>query len=384
MDQQEYTNLMELFAALPDPRQARGKRHAWGLILTLIGAALVSGAQGMRAIGQWVAERQEELCQQLRPPRRLPSDATLRRALRVLDLDDLEARAAALLSGPSATAPGRPASAEPIGLALDGKKVNGANAHGAQVHLLSLTRHADARVVRQREVAVKSNEIPAAPQLLAGLDLTDTVVTMDALLTQKAIAAQIRRQGGHYLMVVKDNQPTLAAAIDTLFTGGCPPLPTDHLACHTTVDKGHGRLETRTLERSAALNAYLADWPDVGQVLRRTCRAVLLKSGAVRQEVTYGLSSLPAASSTPALLERLWRGHWTIENRVHYVRDVTFGEDAGQAWVGNTPHALATLRNLLLAVLRAHGWRNIADALRHYGTYAHRALTLLGTDPPRL
>jgi predicted transposase YbfD/YdcC len=381
MDQQQYTSLMEVFAALPDPRQARGKRHAWGLILTLIGAALVSGERGMRAIGQWVAERREDLCQQLCPPRRrLPSDSTLRRALRVLDVDDLEARAAELIRAlPSAPHPAAPAG--PVGLALDGKKVNGANAHGAQVHLLSLARHDDARVVRQRAVAVKSNEIPAALPLLAGLDLTNTVVTMDALLTQQAIARQIRRQGGHYLMVVKDNQPSLVAAIDLLFAGGCPALPADCLARHTTVDKRHGRLETRTLERSAALNAYL-DWPDVGQVLRRTCRAVLQKTGAVRQEVTYGLSSLPAASTTPALVERLWRGHWTIENRVHYVRDVTFGEDAGQAWVGNTPHALAALRNLLLAILRAHGWRNIADALRHYGASAHRALALLGACLP--
>ena len=100
--------------------------------------------------------------------------------------------------------------------------------------------------------------------------------------------------------------------------------------------------------------------------------------------MTYGLSSLPAAGTTPALLERLWRGHWTIENRVHYVRDVTFGEDAGQAWVGNTPHALAALRNLLLALLRAQGWANIADALRHYGAYAHRALSLLAAHPLRL
>jgi predicted transposase YbfD/YdcC len=303
--------------------------------------------------------------------------------LRVLDVADLEARAAALLRAapPGPADPAVPP--EPVGLAMDGKKVNGANAHGAQVHLLSLTRHADARVVRQREVAAKSNEIPAAPLLLAGLDLTGVVVTTDALLTQRALAAQIRRQHGHYLMVVKENQPALHAAIDLLFTGGVPPLPSDHAATHTTVARGHGRVETRTLERTAALNDYL-DWPDVGQVLRRTYRAVNRKTGAVWQEAHYGLTSLPAASSTPALVERLWRGHWTIENRVHYVRDVTFGEDAGQAWVGNTPHALATLRNLLLALLRDLGWRNIADALRHYGAYAHRALALLTAQPLRL
>src|SRR4051794_35016324 len=158
MDQGEYSNLMDRFAALPDPRQARGKRHSWGLILTLVGAALVSGERGLRAISQWVGERQEELCEALRPPRRrLPSDATLRRALRVLDVADLETRAAALLRATPtpATCPGDVP--EPLGLAMDGKEVNGANAHGAQVHLLSLTRHDDARVVRQREVAAKSN-----------------------------------------------------------------------------------------------------------------------------------------------------------------------------------------------------------------------------------
>lgn len=384
MDRGQYSNLLEVFAARPDPRKARGKRPSWGLIVTLIGAALVSGERGLRAMSQWVGERREELCEALHPPRRrLPSDATLRRALRVLDVADLEARAAALVRATPATAP-RPGDVpEPLGLAMDGKKINGANAHGAQVHLLSLTRHDDARVVRQREVAAKSNEIPAAPQLLAGLDLTGVVVTMDALLTQRAIAAQIRRQRGHYLMVAKENQPTLHAAIARIFTEGVIPWPTDHAAQHTTVERGHGRVETRTLERTAALNDYL-DWPDVGQVLRRTYHAVNCQTGAVWQEVHYGLTSLPAATSTPAQVERLWRGHWTIENRVHYVRDVTFGEDAGQAWVGNTPHALATLRNLLLALLRAHGRTNIADALRHYGAYAHRAIALLAASPPRL
>jgi hypothetical protein len=111
---------------------------------------------------------------------------------------------------------------------------------------------------------------------------------------------------------------------------------------------------------------------------------VELKTGVVRQAITYGLTSLPAATTTPALLEQLWRGHWTIENCVHYVRDVTFGEDAGQGWVGHTPHVLALLRNLVLALLRAHGWTNLADACRHYGAYATRALALLRARPTRL
>jgi len=381
MDQEQYSSLLELFAAMPDPRQARGKRYAWSLILTLIAAALVSGAQGVRALSQWIAERQAELLALLGGSRqRLPGATTVRRALRVVDVADLEARARAL-GGP--LAPTRRGAGGPpvlVGVALDGKQIRGATAHGARVHLLSLTRHADACVLRQQSVAEKTNEIPVAPQLLAGLDLTNVVVTMDALLTQHAIAARIRQQHGHYLMVVKDNQPTLAADIALAFDGRCPVVPGDHVATVTTVDKRHGRLETRTLDRTAALNDYLP-WPAVGQVLRRTCHSVLLKTGLVRHEVSYAITSLPAAITTPAQLETLWRGHWSIENQVHYVRDVTFGEDAGQVWAGNAPEALAILRNLLLTVLRRHGWTNIADAVRHYGAYAPRALALLGALP---
>jgi predicted transposase YbfD/YdcC len=261
--------------------------------------------------------------------------------------------------------------------------VRGAQAHGARAHLLSLARHADGVVLQQAAVGAKTNEITAAPALLAGQDLAGVVVTMDALLAQRALAAQIVAQAGHYLVVVKANQPTLYQALAEAFADDYPVLPADHRARHRAVDKGHGRLETRTLERTAALNAHL-DWPHVGQVLRRTYHAVDLKTGRVRHEVTYGLTSLPAAATTPAEVERLWRGHWTIENRVHYVRDVTFGEDANQAWAGNAPQVLAALRNALLSLFRAAGWRSIADALAHYGAYVSRALRLLHHPPPRL
>jgi predicted transposase YbfD/YdcC len=378
MDARQYSSLAAMLDDLPDPRQARGKRHAWGLILTLIGAALVSGQQGMQAISQWVAEHAEELCALLRPPRRrLPSDSTLRRALRALDLAALERRVGGFVAGLAAPDAGAG------GLAVDGKAVRGASMHGAAVHLVSLVRHGDGCVLGQVAVDAKSNEITAVPRLLAGRDLTGAVVTMDALLTQRALAQQIRQQGGHYLLVVKENHPALYAAIDQVFSGDLLVEPTDYAAGVTSKEKRHGRLTTRTLERTAALNGYL-DWPDVGQVLRRTYHAIDLATGRVSHEVTYGVTSLPAAATTPAQAERYWRGHWTVENRVHYVRDVTLGEDACQVRAGNAPQALAALRNVLLSLLRAHGWTNIAAALRHYGAYATRALTLLGALPARL
>jgi predicted transposase YbfD/YdcC len=375
-------------AAVPDPRQRRGQRYPWPVLLTLIAAALVSGQQGMRAVGQWVAEHAAEVGPLLGlPPGRVPSPATLRRTVRAVDLTALEAHLAAFVTALPAPPPTMAAAATVvpagIGLAIDGKAVRGANRHGANVHLVGLVRHDDGRVLRQIAVADKSNEITAAPRLLAGRDLRGTVTTMDAMLTQRDLARQILAQGGHYLMVVKGNQPELLAAIHTLFATPPLPLTVDAADVVTTCDKGHGRLDIRTLERSAALNAYLA-WPGVGQVLRRTCQRVELTTGEITEEVSYAVTSLPPQAASAAQVEALWRGHWTIENRVHRVRDVTWGEDAGHVRVGHAPQALAALRNGLLSLLRALGWTQIADATRHYGAFASRAIQLLSSPPIRL
>jgi len=381
MDAPQYTDLLAALRAVPDPRHRRGQRDAWPLLLTLIAAALASGERNLRAVGQWVSEHADELVALLEPPRRrLPSTATLRRALRAVDLAALEHCLSALAAAPSA---GVATGAPWVGLAVDGKAVRGANRHGAAVHLVGLVRHGDGAVLGQVAVAAKSNEITAVPRVLAGRNLAGTVTTLDALLTQRALAEQIRAQGGHYLMVVKPNQPALYAAVDRLFAAPPPPVAADRAAAATTVGQGHGRLERRRLERSAALTGYL-EWPDAQQVLRRTCRRVILATGEIQEEVTYGVTSLPPEAVTPAQIEELWRGHWTIENRVHYVRDVTLGEDACQVRVGAAPQALAVLRNALLVLLRAVGWTLIPDALRHYGAYAHRALALLATQPHRL
>jgi predicted transposase YbfD/YdcC len=386
MDTPQYSHLLAALHDVPDPRKARGRRYAWPLLLTLIVAAMASDQRNVRAIGQWVAEHAEDLIAALAPPRgRLPSTATLRRALRAVDVPALEDRLARFVAGSAPPPPPDPAPppAPWIGLAIDGKAVRGANRHGAALHLVGLVRHADGVVLGEVAVADKSNEITAAPRLLAGRDLTGTVTTMDALLAQRVLAAQIRRQGGHYLMVVKANQPELYAPIALLFTAPPPPQAGDAAAAVTTHAKGHGRLERRRLERSAALTGYLV-WPDARQVLRRTCRRVDPTTGELSEETTYGVTSLPPAAASPAQLEALWRGHWTIENKVHHVRDVTLGEDACQVRVGNAPQALAALRNGLLSLLRLLGWALIPDALRHYGAYVRHALALLTTSPPRL
>ncbi len=146
--------------------------------------------------------------------------------------------------------------------------------------------------------------------------------------------------------------------------------------------KGHGRLEVRTLE---CLTGQCVDWqwPDVAQVLRRTCERVVCKTGKRSIEVSYGLTSLTADEVRAVDLERLWRAHWTIENRKHYVRDVTLGEDRTHIHLGNAPQVLAALRNALIDVWRAEGWRNIADATRACAASVHRTLTCIGALPVR-
>ncbi|MCA1597692.1 MAG: ISAs1 family transposase, partial [Chloroflexi bacterium] len=214
MDAPKYSTLTEAIADVLDPRKARGKRHPWGLIMTLIAAALVAGQRNGRAIGQWVREHADELRRELAlPPQPLPSTATLRRALRSMDVTDLEARLAQFTQDLAATTAPQPG-ARYQGQAVDGKAVRGAQAQGAKVHLVSLVQHGTGLVRKQVRVREKSNEITAVPALLQGQDLQGTVTTMDALLTQRTLAQQILDQQGDYLMVVKENQPALYAAIE--------------------------------------------------------------------------------------------------------------------------------------------------------------------------
>jgi hypothetical protein len=293
MDQRKDTTLVEALADVPDPRKRRGQRYPWIFLLTLVSAALASGQRHGRAIGQWVQEHADALRQALDwRGRAFPSEATLRRVLRHIDLAALEDRLRQL----GEPRPAAPAPPQWQGVALDGKELRGARAHGRIVHLVSLVRH-DGTVLAQTAVADKSNEITAAPALLRGRDLRGQGVTVDALLAQQALARQIRQQHGHSLMVIKEDQPEAYQAIALLFAEP-PEGVTAAESVVRTVDKGHGRLEWRTLEASAALADWLR-WPGGRQVLRRTCRRVIVATGEVSEEGTYGSTSVSAQRRTP-------------------------------------------------------------------------------------
>ncbi len=225
---------------------------------------------------------------------------------------------------------------------------------------------------RKRGVREKEAELTVAPELLKGLDLKGLVVTGDALLAQRELCKQIVEAGGEYLFTVKANQPTLLADIATLFAD--PPM---RPAMVVQRNRHGDRHEVRKLQASSALNEY-SDWPYLGQVCRIE-RAVTRK-GQTKVEVAYAVTSLWPHEAGPRRLLELNRGHWGIENRLHYVRDVTLGEDESQVRMGSAPQVMAALRNTVIGLLRMSGATNIAAALRRNNAHPEEALALLGIN----
>ena len=202
-------------------------------------------------------------------------------------------------------------------------------------------------------------------------------MTGDALFYQRHLCSQLRAAGGDYLLLVKDNQPTFYHDLALLFdppAEGPPPLPLLDRREAITREKGHGRThDQRRLLATTDLSQYL-DWPGLAQVFRleRTWRM----RDQHKRAVHYGITSLPPADADAAQLLALKRGHWRIENNLHYRKDVVFGEDRCQARLGAGRMILATLRDTALSLLHTTGCRNVAARLRHYDQYPGAAVAL--------
>ena len=225
-------------------------------------------------------------------------------------------------------------------------------------------------------VDAKTNEITAVETLLGQLVVEGRIVTMDALLTQRHVAQTIVDKGGDYVMIVKDNQPQLRADIELVFA--LPPAG-DRQETARTVDIGHGRIEQRNITTSAALVGY-SDWPGLAQVFELGRSVITQKTTKEQVEVVYGVTSLSPERGTPERLLALIRGHWQIENKSHWVRDVTFDEDRSQVRSGNIPQVMAALRNTTIGLLRWAGYTNIAAACRRLAAQPEQALALIGIE----
>jgi predicted transposase YbfD/YdcC len=207
------------------------------------------------------------------------------------------------------------------------------------------------------------------------------MVTADALLTQRELSVQIVEAGGDYLWTVKENQGTRYRDLERLFAPepvvkGFSPASHDDFQTVSTFDHAHGRSEWRTLTVSSALQGYL-DWPFAAQVFKLEQRFVRVADGKEFHEVSYGVTSLTRAEASPQQLLALKRGHWGIENGLHYRRDETLREDWYHLTRGHTAHVMTILNNLVLGLILRQGKRNVPQARRHYDAHPEEALHLV-------
>lgn len=371
-------SLAEAFAQIEDQRAARGVRYALTPLLVLLVLAKLAGMDTPSAIADWVKLRAEFLTAALGLKwKRMPHHSTFRRVMqRALKLPQVEAVASHFQTAH--------ASATSDILNLDGKTLRGTIPAGETqgAHLLSVYQPETCTVLRQTAVGDKENEISAAPELLKEIDLRGKIVTGDAMLAQRKLSQQIVAAGGDYLWIVKNNQPQLRADIEYLFTAECVARTSsrDDYARAQTLDKGHGRVEQRLLTASSRLNSYL-DWPDVGQVFQLRREFTHLATGKVTRETVYGVTSLTASVADAARLQTVVRAHWSIENGLHYRRDVTFKEDQTRMKSHTAAQVLAILNNLVLGLIRRAGWTNVAEGRRYFDARPRQAMQLILGSP---
>ncbi len=351
--------LLDLLAQVPDPRKRRGRRHALAGLLAVGIAAVIAGSKSFAAIGQWAADAGPEVLDALGAACGPAEESTFRRVFALVSADVLDRVLGTWLWTRAVRAGGR------LVIAIDGKTVRGAKSKDRKApHLVAALAHGIGAVLGQVAVDEKSNEIPAVRELLkAFADLGGAVITTGALHTQSDTAQVILGRGAGYVMTVKGNMPTLYRKLKKLPWAAIPAV--------SAVSTGHGRRARRTIK--VALAPAWIEFAGAAQVaqLRRT----VTKKGKKTVEVVYLITS--DRDADPATLAAWVRSHWEIENRLHWVRDVTYLEDKSLVRTGNAPRVMASLRSLAISVLRLNGHTNIAAANRHHARDPQRTLKLL-------
>ena len=379
--------------ALPDPRSPQGRIYPLPCLIAIaVCAFTAAGNDRLTAVGQWTRRASQADLARLRAPwdpvagrYRAPDEKTIRV---VLDRLDPRALARALL-GPRRRQPARAPAASVRGyrarraaeqakrlargqlraVAVDGKTSRGARrGDGTRVHLLGAAEHGG-RLLDHLEVDVKHNETSHFTALLQPLDLDGAVVTFDALHTVRTNLDWLAgEKKGHYIAVVKRNQPLLYARVKALPWRQVP-------AGSLTRDTGHGRIETRTLKTA---HVEGLDFPGACQAIKITRWRQDTATGKTSRETVYAITSLTSSHATTQDLARLVREHWTIEAH-HHIRDVTFTEDTAASRIGSGPANLATIRAAIIAAIKDAGYLHVPEGRRDHTTPAE-ALCLHGLD----
>jgi predicted transposase YbfD/YdcC len=388
-DQQiDALSIYRAFEQVEDQRKKRGVRYSIALILTLVVLGKLTGMTNLQAMSEWVRLQAGWLSVVLPCTRKsFPCAATYSNVLRAVEASQVNEILTHLLARLHAT---RRCGEEPSRLvgqaereqhqhvALDGKTLRGTLGHQAPdqkaIHQLALYETQTGLVLKEAVVGEKQNELSIVSPLLTEVWVKGRIITADALHTQTNFCLTVTRWKGDYILVVKDNQPTLAEDLRLFFEA--PPFDCHDWRSTTSQNKGHGRLERRPLTATTDLNAFLAGkWIGVAQVFRLIRR--VQEQGETRETVTYGFTSLsPLQADADRLLE-LIRAHWAIENRLHYRRDVTLREDHSQVRKGNAPRVLAVLNSFLLALMDFLQVSNLPQRMRLFVTQPLLAVRLL-------
>lgn len=395
VDLDSENGLLERLSTVTDPRMRRGVRHSIVSILAIAAIGTLRGARSFRALGETAAELPQEalarLDARISPTTGLrvaPDSSTIRRNLNAVDRNEFDQVVGSWLSDQVAanrakrrqTDSEEPSAGDDddktkdlTALAIDGKALRGARLDGGgQVHLLSALTHDEGIVIAQRNVDGKTNEITEFCPLLEEIDITDVVITADALHAQRSHAQYLQERDAHFIFGLKGNQPKLASAAMKLLEGR-PAVAETH-------DRAHGRIEHRYLSVAAVPEelAKKLNFPSAATfvaIYRERCD---LAGSIGSSETSYYVTDLTEAEAGPKQLARHIRNHWGIENRSHWVRDNTYDEDRCSVRRGAAPQVLATLRNLAISILRLAGFASIASGTRWAAWDPERTLALMG------
>jgi predicted transposase YbfD/YdcC len=371
-------SLFDVLGTLHDQRDARGLRYSLVTVLVFTILAKLAGQDHLRGIAQWVRKRALLMAMFLALAKvQAPHATTFSRILgSAVQPEEFQAVTRRFFAQP-------PKAGTRVQITLDGKTMRGTipAGHRRGVHLLAAYLPDEGWVLYQVEVGSQENEIPAAGRVVKCLDLRNKIITGDALLAQRELSLQILQAGGEYVWSIKENQPDTYQDLVRLFAPepvvkGFSPASHDDFRTAQTVDKGHGRIERRTIIVSHALKGYL-NWPGVEQVFQLERCWTRVADGHRTHEVGYGLTSLTPAEVSPQELLAIIRKHWQIENGLHYRRDDTLKEDRCTLRTGHAAEMMALINNLVLGLLARHGVTNVADARREYADDPHLALDLI-------
>jgi predicted transposase YbfD/YdcC len=333
-------NPLKYFAELRDPRVERNREHLLEEILLIAIAAVLSGAESWNDIADYGEDKREWLQTFLTLPSGIPSHDTFNRVFAALDPDEMERGFAAWVSSIAKLTAGEV-------VAIDGKTLCGTREGGkkALVHMVSAWASANNLVLAQRKVDEKSNEITAIPKLLDALELAGTVVTVDAMGCQREIASRIIEKKADYVLAVKDNQGLLAEQVrDSFLLLNCDAVSEE-------IDCGHGRVERRRCSVIADLSMIdkAAEWASLQGLVRIESERYHKATGKTEREIRYYITSLRPDA---ARLNSVVRQHWGIENKLHWVLDVGFGEDLDRKRAGHAAQNFSVLNRIALNLLK--------------------------------